>query len=133
MSFFAEYNFSVEYKSGRLNFVDDALSRRPDFEPTAQSNSGDDPTVAALSVSVSSSSRLDDVREAYAEDESLLRLMGYVTNPPSQSFGSLTSEYRSMTDRYTVRDGLLDYIAVNGDTPRVVIPTHHDFRLRIHV
>ena len=30
LSFFADYNFSVEYKPGRLNVVADAL---PDFEP----------------------------------------------------------------------------------------------------
>ena len=35
LSFFAEYNFSVEYKPGRLNVVADALSRRTDFEPAA--------------------------------------------------------------------------------------------------
>ena len=40
MSFFVEYDFSVESKPGRLNVVADALSRRPDFESAAQSNSG---------------------------------------------------------------------------------------------
>uniref|UniRef100_A0AAV1VFE0 Reverse transcriptase/retrotransposon-derived protein RNase H-like domain-containing protein n=1 Tax=Peronospora matthiolae TaxID=2874970 RepID=A0AAV1VFE0_9STRA len=72
LSFFAKYNFSVEYKPGQLNVVADALSRRPDFKPTAQPNRGGDPTVATLSVSVPSSNLLDYVQKAYAEDESLL-------------------------------------------------------------
>ncbi|POM71804.1 Pol protein [Phytophthora palmivora] len=32
--FFAEYNFRVEYKPGKLNVLADALSRRPDYELT---------------------------------------------------------------------------------------------------
>ena len=39
--------------------------------------------------------------------------------------------YRSSSDRYTTRNGLLYYTAVTGDTPRVIIPTHNDLRLRI--
>ena len=66
MSFFAEYNFFVEYKPRRLNVVADALLRRPDFQPESQSNSEDKPTVATLTVSVPSSTLLDDVRKAYA-------------------------------------------------------------------
>ncbi|KAE8889782.1 hypothetical protein PF003_g26446 [Phytophthora fragariae] len=32
LSFFAEYNFTVEYKPGKQNVLADALSRRPDYE-----------------------------------------------------------------------------------------------------
>ena len=92
---------------------------------------GGDPNVATLTVSVLSSSLLDHVRKAYAQDVTLLRLMSYVSNPSRQALRSLTPAYRSLSDRYTVRDGLLYYTAVNGDTPRVVVPTHNDLRLRI--
>ena len=54
LSFFAEYNFSVEYKLGQLIVVADALSCRPDFEPTIHVNSEALFTNAALSVSASS-------------------------------------------------------------------------------
>ena len=68
LPFFAEYNFSAEYRPGRLNVLADALSRRPDFEPDAQSTSADNPTVSTLTVSAPASSLLDDVRKDYAED-----------------------------------------------------------------
>ena len=81
--FFAEYNFSVEYKPGRLNVVADALSRQSDFEPDAQPNSEDKPSVAMLAVSVLSASLLDDVQKAYSEDNELLRLLDHLVNPSS--------------------------------------------------
>uniref|UniRef100_A0AAV1TV66 Integrase zinc-binding domain-containing protein n=1 Tax=Peronospora matthiolae TaxID=2874970 RepID=A0AAV1TV66_9STRA len=67
LSFFAEYNFTVEYKPGRLNVVSDALSRRPDFEPVVKPNS-ETVTVAVMTSSVPSTTLYDDVRRAYAHD-----------------------------------------------------------------
>ena len=86
LSFFAEYNFSVEYKPGRLKVIADALSRRPDFESSAQSNRGVNTTVATLVTSVPSSTLLDDVKNAYAEDKALLRLMDHLVTPSRKSF-----------------------------------------------
>ena len=76
-----EYNFSVEYKSGRYNVVADAFSRRPDFEPAAHPNSGNYPIVATLTTSVLSSTFLDGIKNSYTYDEELLRLMDHLMNP----------------------------------------------------
>ena len=53
----------VEHKPRRLNIVTDALSRRPEFESAAQSNSEVDTTVATLATSVPSSTLLDDMKK----------------------------------------------------------------------
>ncbi|POM61772.1 Pol protein, partial [Phytophthora palmivora] len=55
LSFFAEYNFRVEYKPGKLNVLADALSRRPDYELTH--------------VSRVTTDLYDRIRLAYQEDE----------------------------------------------------------------
>ena len=52
-------------------------------------------------------------------------------NPTRKSLKDLSALYRSSLDRYTTRNRLLYYTAVAGDTPRVVVPTHNDLRLRI--
>ena len=113
----------MEYNPERLNVVADALLRRPDFEPDAQSD-----TVAVLTSSVPSSNQLDDIRQAY--DPEMARLMDHLSHPSPQSLKGLYLVYRSSLDRYTVNNGLLKYSAVDGDTPRVVVPDHGDLRLR---
>ncbi|GMF58080.1 unnamed protein product [Phytophthora fragariaefolia] len=60
LSFFAEYNFQVEYKPGRLNVVADALSRRPDYAV----HKADANTIGVVRTSTPSSSLLNDVRSA---------------------------------------------------------------------
>ena len=127
LSFFAEYNFSVEYKPGRLNVVANALSRRPDFEPAAQPDTGPT-TVTVLTSSVPSSTLLEDIRKAY--DPAMVCLMEHLLQPSRQSLKRLPPLYRSSTDRYTVHNGLLKYSAVAGDTPRVVVP---DLNLRLRI
>ena len=84
-----------------------------------------------LTVSVPSSTLLDDVRKTYAEDKDLLRLMDHLVNPSRKSLNDLSALYRSSSDRYTTRNGLLYYTAVAGDTHRVVVPAHNNLRLRI--
>ena len=128
LSFFAEYQFFVEYKPGRLNVDADALSRRPNFKPAVQ-NSRLKPTVSTISVL--SSTLLDDIRKAYQEDKALIWLMDNLRNPSEQSLKVLSKQYRSSTDRYSTRNGLLYYTAIADDTPRIVIPTHNDLRLRV--
>ncbi|KAE9296257.1 hypothetical protein PR003_g23803, partial [Phytophthora rubi] len=64
LSFFAEYNFQVEYKPGRLNVVADALSRRPDYAV----HKADANAIGVARTSTPSSSLLDDVRSAYTKD-----------------------------------------------------------------
>ncbi|KAG3049752.1 hypothetical protein PI125_g26538 [Phytophthora idaei] len=79
LSFFAEYDFWVEYKPGRLNVVADALSRRPDYAvKTADAN-----PIGVERVSAPSSSLIDDVKAAYASDADAKQLLSYASAPLS--------------------------------------------------
>ncbi|KAG3046228.1 hypothetical protein PC122_g24387 [Phytophthora cactorum] len=94
LSFYAEYDFRVEYKPGRLNVVAGALSRRPDYAvKTADAN-----RIGVESVSAPSSSLIDDVKAAYASDADAKQLLSYaseVGTTPSCSCTSLSCAQRT--------------------------------------
>ncbi|GMF58050.1 unnamed protein product [Phytophthora fragariaefolia] len=72
LSFFAEYNFQVEYTAGRLNVVADALSRRPDYAV----HKADANAIGVVRTSTLSSSLVDDVRSACREADERLFCQG---------------------------------------------------------
>ncbi|KAG3233964.1 hypothetical protein PI124_g20977 [Phytophthora idaei] len=75
LSFFAEYDFRVEYKPGRLNVVAVTLSCRPDYAvKTADAN-----RIGVERVSAPSSSLIDDVKDAYASDADAKQLLSYAS------------------------------------------------------
>ncbi|KAG3232328.1 hypothetical protein PI124_g22585 [Phytophthora idaei] len=118
LSFFAEYNFEVKYKSGRLNVLVDALSRRPDYELTH--------------VTTVTSSVPDLIRAAYAHDEmcvALLRALG--SEEFKNSDKELSRRLRARLHRYTLDGGLMYYSTDPEDAPRVVVPHDEDLKYRI--
>ncbi|KAE8898744.1 hypothetical protein PF002_g15984 [Phytophthora fragariae] len=93
LSFFAEYNFTVEYKPGKQNVLADALSRRPDYE------------LAHLAYLESPLYEL--IREAYVDDDDLAGLVEALSAPHKAV--ELMARQRSRRHRYSVVEGLLYY------------------------
>ncbi|GMF31646.1 unnamed protein product [Phytophthora fragariaefolia] len=115
LSFFTEYNFTVEYKPGKQNVLADALSRRPDYE---------------LAHLVDLESPLYElIRKAYADDDDLARRVEALGVPNKTV--ELTARHRSRLHRYSVVEGLLYYQVDGGDEPRIVVPNDEDLRHRV--
>ncbi|KAG3231158.1 hypothetical protein PI124_g23747 [Phytophthora idaei] len=103
LSFFAEYDFLVEYKPGRLDVVADALSRRPDYAvKTADAN-----RIDVERVSAPSSSLIDDVKAAYASYADAKQLLSYASAPSDEARRKLAPHLRARAHRYRVHEGLL--------------------------
>ncbi|KAG2811654.1 hypothetical protein PC113_g23639 [Phytophthora cactorum] len=127
LSFFAEYDFRVEYKPGRLNVVADALLGRPDYAvKIAVTN-----RIDVESVSAPSSSLIDDVKAAYASDADAKQLLSYALAPSDEARRRLAPHLRARAHRYRVHEGLLLYSAVDDDVIRIVVPNDYDLRMRI--
>ncbi|KAG2809269.1 hypothetical protein PC113_g23895 [Phytophthora cactorum] len=102
LSFFAEYDFRVEYKTGRLNVVADALSRRRDYAvKTADAN-----RIGVERVSAPSSSLIDDVKATYASDADAKQLQSYASAPSDEARRKLAPHLRAPQWRilYEYRD-----------------------------
>ncbi|KAE9069693.1 hypothetical protein PF006_g29519 [Phytophthora fragariae] len=115
LSFFTEYNFTVEYKPGKQNVLADALSRRPDYE--------------LAHLAYLESPRYELIREAYTEDNDLAGLVEALSTPNKAV--ELTARQRSRLHRYSVVEGLLYYQVDGGDEPRIVVPNDEDLRHRV--
>ncbi|KAE9169576.1 hypothetical protein PF004_g28143 [Phytophthora fragariae] len=115
LSFFTEYNFTVEYKPRKQNVLADALSRRPDYE--------------LAHLAYLESPRYELIREAYTEDNDLAGLVEALSTPNKAV--ELTARQRSRLHRYSVVEGLLYYQVDGGDEPRIVVPNDEDLRHRV--
>ncbi|POM77036.1 Putative retroelement [Phytophthora palmivora] len=105
LSFFAEYNFRVEYKPGKLNVLADALSRRPDYE-------------LAHIYTIGYAWRIR--RTSYTP------LVQFLSDGKDAKVDRLSPRQRAQFHRYGLADGLLHYRVDPGDPPWVVVPNDED-------
>ncbi|POM59971.1 LOW QUALITY PROTEIN: Pol protein, partial [Phytophthora palmivora] len=112
LSFFAEYNFRVEYKPGKLNVLTDALSRRPDYE-LAHSGTTD---------------LYDRIRLVYQGDGNYPPLAQFLSEGKDAKVDRLSPRQWAQLHHYKLSDGLLQYRVGPGDPPLVVVPNDEDLK-----
>ncbi len=126
LSFFADYNFTVLYKPGKMNILADALSRRPDYE-----SPGSEPVAMSLIATVPSSTLLADIKSAYNADPKWSALIDFLAEPSAKKKAQLDPEQRSRIHRYMLDDGVVYFHTAEDDNWRVVVPDDRDLRLQI--
>ncbi|KAE9008195.1 hypothetical protein PR003_g17573 [Phytophthora rubi] len=145
LSFFAEYNFVVHYKSGKNNILADALSRRPDYDPQTvldrqRIDDGDkdnDHCVVRIASGINRTNASpemdlrDEIVAAYADDAVYAGIVAYLRAPSDETQGALSRNTRNQIHRYHPDGDLLCYNVDKFDAPRVVVPNDDDLRARI--
>ena len=126
LSFFAEYQFKVEYKPGKFNILADALSRRPDFEGTAQQSEVID--FASINTRIESPI-FDLIRSAYAADDFCRHLRAYFRGEVNAS--ALPPRIRARIHRFSYEDDLLWFAVEDSTHLRVVVPHDADAKYRL--
>ncbi|POM68663.1 LOW QUALITY PROTEIN: Putative retroelement [Phytophthora palmivora] len=106
LSFFAEYNFRVEYKPGKLNVLADALSRRLDYE--------------LAHVSRVTTTLYDRIRLAYQGNENYTLLVQFLSDGKDAEVDTLSPRQRGAAASVEPRD-----------PPRVVVPNDEDLEYDI--
>ncbi|GMF45618.1 unnamed protein product [Phytophthora fragariaefolia] len=87
--------------------------------------------IRVVRMSTPSSSLLDGVRSAYANDADTKQLLNYFAAPSDKSRQKLAKHPRVRVHRYRAHNGLLLYSAVDGNRDRVVVPDDHELKLKI--
>ena len=121
LSFFSEYNFTVEYKPGRHNVIADALSRLPDLEFK------DDVRLTAVSVSFSSPF-MSLLKEKIAADPIFSKVYEYFRDPTDKRKQGLPQSIKGSLHRYVFQNDILYYRVEKDDNLRIVVPNDQDVK-----